>query len=202
MFHFDPRLTASFCLSKSGHPTPLRQHLPNSSINEAMVTSIEATPDGFFRGPSPQELSLGHVYMPMGPTWNGMGSENCWCHCQAVDWMGRVMRAKGAWTWNLARQGNNPFDPSSSLLDFEKVEFLQKVIQDLKRGGGDDEGKTCCSCSSNGANSIAQQLALDTTPCGETTGKQSCNDILEEPNPCTTAVSGDILTSASSTAMN
>jgi len=120
----------------AGHPTPLKDTLPFSSLNYPMVTSIEdSTIDGFFEKDGWE--SLGHVFMPTGTLWNGptipvvwttpypytttpynwldhswsetVASQEGW-NTNATDWFQRTIAAGGSWTWNLPRAGNNAGD--------------------------------------------------------------------------------------------
>lgn len=43
---------------------PIKRNAPNDTINEPMVTSIEATSDGFITNGVNWD-SLGHMFMPM-----------------------------------------------------------------------------------------------------------------------------------------
>jgi hypothetical protein len=101
-----------------GHPTPLRRVPASSEKNLPMVTSIEATENGFvIKDGKP---SLGHLFMPMKNRWNS-GADVVWPEAQAVDWMQRVLTAGGAWTWNV------PYNDKTSELDLEAVEFAKRV---------------------------------------------------------------------------
>jgi hypothetical protein len=106
-----------------GHPIPLRRVPANSPNNLPMVTSIEATEDGFVsRDGKP---SLGHLFMPMKNRWNS-GKDVVWPEAQAVDWMQRVLQAGGAWTWNV------PFNDKTSQLDPAAVDFAKRVGSQLR----------------------------------------------------------------------
>ena len=106
-----------------GHPTPMRRAPANSKNNLRMVTDIEATENGFcVKDGKP---SLGHMFMPMKNRWN-LGEDIVWSEEQAVEWMQRVMKAGGAWTWNV------PFSEKNSQLDPATVEFAKRVGAKLK----------------------------------------------------------------------
>lgn len=106
-----------------GHPTPLRRVPASSDKNLAMVTSIEATENGFvIKDGKP---SLGHLFMPMKNRWNS-GADVVWTEAQAVEWMQRVLQAGGAWTWNV------PYNDKTSELDLEAVEFAKRVGAQLR----------------------------------------------------------------------
>lgn len=92
-----------------GHPNRIDRNPSSSILNLPMVPSIEArntsvNPSNLVE--SNGELSFGHVYMPMCPGWNLIGSPLLSNVSQAVDWMSRVLKAKGSWTWNLPRENN------------------------------------------------------------------------------------------------
>jgi hypothetical protein len=106
-----------------GHPTPLRRVPANSKNNLPMVTSIEDTENGFLIKEG--KPSLGHLFMPMKNRWNS-GVDVVWPEEQAVDWMQRVLKAGGAWTWNV------PFDDKASQLDPEAVDFAKRVGSQLR----------------------------------------------------------------------
>lgn len=117
-----------------GHPTPVKRDPPSTQKNLPMVESIEKkTSDGFFYRKG--KASLGHMFMPMQKKWNS-GDEVLWSEEQAVDWMGRVLDAGGAWTWNV------PILDSKSCLDQEKKKFARRVgrlLEQRRQGGAGDE---------------------------------------------------------------
>ena len=101
-----------------GHPTPVRRCKASNKRNLRMVKDIEASADGFVYAKGTP--SLGHVFMPMHERWNG-GRSVVWTEEQAVDWMGRVVNAGGAWTWNV------PIVPRGSCLHGTSLRFAQLV---------------------------------------------------------------------------
>ena len=105
-----------------GHPTPLRRAPANSQKNLRMVTAIEASANGFII--KNEKPSLGHMFMPMCDRWN-TGKSIVWPEEQAVDWMQRVLKAGGAWTWNV------PFDHIRSVLRQDSVDFAKRVGSQL-----------------------------------------------------------------------
>lgn len=105
-----------------GHPTPLRRVPANSQRNFRMVTAIEASANGFIIKDG--KPSLGHMFMPMCDRWN-KGKSIVWSEEQAVDWMRRVLKAGGAWTWNV------PFDHTRSVLRQDSVDFAKRVGSQL-----------------------------------------------------------------------
>ena len=82
-----------------GHPTPIAR-VPASAVNNTgMVTSVEASDNGYFYKDG--HPSLGHLFMPVSDSWNALSStESVWSQEQARDWMSRVLNSGGAWTWN------------------------------------------------------------------------------------------------------
>lgn len=46
-----------------GHPNRLKEHSPSDDVNLPMVTSIEASPDGYLSNGGAE--SLGHMFIPM-----------------------------------------------------------------------------------------------------------------------------------------
>ncbi len=106
-----------------GHPTPLRRAPANSKNNLRMVTSIEDTENGFCMKDG--KASLGHMFMPMKNRWNS-GADIVWPEDQAVEWMQRVLKAGGAWTWNV------PFHDSISELNPPAVDFAKRVGSQLR----------------------------------------------------------------------
>ncbi len=83
-----------------------------------MVTDIEASENGFLIKDG--KASLGHMFMPMKNKWNS-GTDIVWPEDQALDWMQRVLRAGGAWTWNI------PFDDRNSQIDPNAMDFAKKI---------------------------------------------------------------------------
>ncbi|MEP4049863.1 MAG: putative Ig domain-containing protein [Luteolibacter sp.] len=104
-----------------GHPTPVASAPASTQQNLPMLTSIEATPDGFFDDAG--RKSLGHMFMPMGETWNS--GAIVWSVAQAADWQERCIKAGGAWTWNV------DVAPSSSSLRADTVTFMNDVIAEM-----------------------------------------------------------------------
>ena len=92
-----------------GHPNRIDRNPSSSILDLPMVTSMEArntsVNPGYLVG-SNGELSFGHGWMPMCVDWNLIGSPLLSNVSQAVDWMSRVLKAKGSWTWNLPRENN------------------------------------------------------------------------------------------------
>ena len=103
----------------------MRRAAPNSILNLPMVTAIEESDKGFLYVDG--KPSLGHMvsyypyayhtlyqsmifihifysiqcftqFMPMHEKWNS-GDKVMWPEDQALEWMGRVLKAGGAWTW-------------------------------------------------------------------------------------------------------
>jgi len=97
------------------------------------VESIEATEDGYLT--LGEWKVLGHMFMPMGTTWNGIDQSsisNVWTEEQAINWKSRVLQSGGAWTWNIPREAYyDPNNPSStekmSILREDFVVFLNNV---------------------------------------------------------------------------
>lgn len=104
-----------------GHPTPIAQAPASTQQNLPMLTSIEATPDGFFDDAGRQ--SLGHMFMPMGETWNS--GAIVWSVAQAADWQERCIKAGGAWTWNV------DVTDSASILRTDMVTFINDVLTEM-----------------------------------------------------------------------
>ena len=113
----------------AGHPNPIVNTPSNSVDNLPMIESIEATSDGFLQAET-GEKSLGHMFIPLCTKWDVIGTENVWNVSQAADWMKRVQEAKGAWTWNIPRNSNKP--DTFHLVDLEHIEFIKKVVSELK----------------------------------------------------------------------
>lgn len=110
-----------------GHPMSMRatDGEPASQRNLPMVKAIEASENGFlYKDGHP---SLGHMFMPMMEKWN-KGNEVKWPEDQAVDWMSRVLKAGGAWTWNVPLADGN----RSSLLLDASVDFATRVGSKLQ----------------------------------------------------------------------
>ena len=106
-----------------GHPTPLRRVPASSEKNLLMVTSIEETENGFvIKDGKP---SLGHMFMPMKNRWNS-GADIVWSEEQAVEWMQRVLKAGGSWTWNV------PLDDKNSILENDTAQFAKTVGAQLR----------------------------------------------------------------------
>ena len=115
-----------------GHPNRIDRYPSSSLINLPMLTAIEGTVTSARPGylaASGGELSLGHMYIPMCEDWNPIGSKLVWNVTQAVDWMGRAIRAKGSWTWNIPRETNG--FPGLSFLNYTDVAFLKQVLASL-----------------------------------------------------------------------
>lgn len=106
-----------------GHPTPLRRAPASSKSNLKMVTAIENSENGYHIVDG--KPSLGHMFMPMKNRWNS-GADVVWPEEQAVDWMQRVLQARGAWTWNV------PFNDKTTELDLEAVDFAIRVGAQLR----------------------------------------------------------------------
>jgi hypothetical protein len=106
-----------------GHPKPVRRGPASREENLTMVRSIENSKNGFLIKDG--QPSLGHMFMPMKNKWNS-GADIVWPEEQAVEWMQRVLRAGGAWTWNV------PFHHSTSELNQTAVEFAKRVGAQLQ----------------------------------------------------------------------
>lgn len=104
-----------------GHPTPVASAPASTQQNLPMLTSIEATPSGFFDDAGRE--SLGHMFMPMSETWNS--GAIVWTVAQAADWQERCIKAGGAWTWNV------DISPNSSSLRADTVVFMNEVIAEM-----------------------------------------------------------------------
>ena len=115
-----------------GHPTPMRRCAASDEQNLPMVESIESSLDGFIHANG--KPSLGHMFMPMHERWNS-GESVVWSEEQAVDWMGRVLNAGGAWTWNV------PMFQRESRLHELSVDFASRVGSKLleQQNGRRDE---------------------------------------------------------------
>ncbi|BAJ00350.1 PPC domain-containing protein [Shewanella violacea] len=111
----------------SGHPTPLRRSTVSNDINLPMVESIEASSNGYVDDGAGHK-SLGHMFMPLGNTWNS--GLSVWPLSKAVDWITRVNNACGAWTWNVATQ-----DTNSKLAD-HAITFMNDVTAKIISNGG------------------------------------------------------------------
>ena len=109
-----------------GHPTPMRRASPSSTENLPMVTTIEDSDNGFMIKDG--KASLGHMFMPMMEKWN-LGDTVKWPEDQAVEWMGRVLKSCGAWTWNV------PMDDKESKLIDLSADFASKVGSQLEIEG-------------------------------------------------------------------
>jgi len=116
-----------------GHPIPMRRCKASDKRNVRMVKDIESSSNGFVYAKG--KPSLGHMFMPMHERWNG-GKAPVWTEEQAIDWMGRVLHAGGAWTWNV------PISFQGSCLHGKSLKFAQHVGSTLLGqphvGGGDD----------------------------------------------------------------
>jgi len=91
-----------------------------------MITTIEESDNGFMIKDG--KASLGHMFMPMMEKWN-LGDTVMWPEDQAVEWMGRVLNAGGAWTWNV------PMDDKESKLIDLSTEFAAKIGSQLEIEG-------------------------------------------------------------------
>lgn len=80
-----------------GHPTPIATATSNDAKNLPMLISIEDTPEGYFEAAG--KSSLGHMFIPMQETWNS--GAIVWTQEQGSEWLGRCLKAGGAWTWNV-----------------------------------------------------------------------------------------------------
>lgn len=119
----------------AGHPTPLRAALPGDDRNLGMIESIEATEDGFFYADGGGGARLGHVFMPVHARWND-GDDVAWTEDRAAEWMRRVVKSGGAWTWNV------PLLNSASRLKAVGADFAGRVNARLRtsdEGDGGDE---------------------------------------------------------------
>ena len=82
-----------------GHPNPIQKTSPSDVSNLGMLTAIEGTTNGFvsklnYNGNGSSWDVLGHMFMPMGTTWNGIDGntiKNEWSKGQAINWMFRAM---------------------------------------------------------------------------------------------------------------
>jgi len=107
----------------SGHPKPIGGKNPTDPYdvsNEPIMTSIEDTTDGYFE--SQGSYSLGHAFQMTNDAWNN--GELVWNGeklPQAIEWMSRVINARGAWTWNVKRS----FNPTT--LHKDDVALLKKI---------------------------------------------------------------------------
>jgi len=108
-----------------GHPTPIKNTKPYDMVNLPMITSIEDTSDGFFK--SGESYSLGHVFQMTNTAWNH--GNLVWNDDnrlpQAIDWMSRVINAKGAWTWNVKRT-HNP-----TQIHVDDIALLKQIYAEL-----------------------------------------------------------------------
>lgn len=105
-----------------GHPTPVKTAPASSDVNLPMVTSVESTPDGYFENSN--SYSLGHLYMPAQEQWNS--GALVWPLAKAIDWKSRVLKAKGAWTWNVGT--NKKVTGTWSTLDDDAIAFIKDVV--------------------------------------------------------------------------
>ena len=112
----------------SGHPNPVKLTPPSSMDNYPMLTSIENTIDGFLEAEG--EKSLGHMFMPLCETWNGIGTSRVWNESQAVEWMARATDANGAWTWNIPRNSHDK--ETFHLFNLEHIEFIKNVLEGIQ----------------------------------------------------------------------
>lgn len=109
----------------AGMPKPFLDFSPSDDANEDMILAIESTADGYFTDGAHQ--SLGHCYMPIGLTYEGVGFINEWQRsparkAKAEDWFGRVLVAGGSWTWSVHRAGNTA--DNYFLMDQADLEFV------------------------------------------------------------------------------
>ena len=114
-----------------GHPNPLRKTKASDTINLEMLNAIEHTPDGFLAKANWDVL--GHMFMPMGTTWNGIAKSVIkleWEEEQAVEWMSRALDSGGAWTWNIPREDYAPPE-KMSILRQDFVDFLNLVVEQV-----------------------------------------------------------------------
>jgi hypothetical protein len=114
-----------------GHPSPISKTKPSSIDNLPMLNAIETTSDGFLTKDNWDVL--GHMFMPMGTTWNGRQKNLInleWNESQAVDWMSRALESEGAWTWNIPRE-DFVYPGKMSILREDFVDFLNLVVVQL-----------------------------------------------------------------------
>jgi len=104
---------------------------PPDCKNYPAITSVEDKAQrGYFESSDvPGQYSLGHLYMPLNDDW-AKGSI-VWQTDKAQEWMSRVLRARGAWTWAVKRATGSAL----SAIDFEDVQFLRRVYTNLNMPG-------------------------------------------------------------------
>lgn len=85
----------------AGHPNPIKNTPPYDDINLPIITSVENSLEGYLE--SDGSYSLAHVFQMTNNNWNN--GDLVWDDKtdKAIDWMSRVLAAKGAWTWNVKR---------------------------------------------------------------------------------------------------
>ncbi len=109
-----------------GHPNPIAQTPSNSDVNLPMLTSIEDTAEGYFEADG--KWSLGHMFIPIQEKWNA--GALVWTQEQGSDWMGRCLKAGGAWTWNVDLTDNQ------SILRADTVVLMNAVFDGILTSNG------------------------------------------------------------------
>lgn len=159
-----------------GHMTAHKGGLnpPDGCYNYGMVLSAESSLDGYvYAGVTPSadysneqtasnpyvapgfqigyvpdaRPSLAHVYLPAQELWNS--GELVWNDRQAAEWMHRILRAKGAFTWAVRRMGCGGCSwENQSLINPPDFEFLKRVYTLLPTIEEYQFNATNCDCLS------------------------------------------------------
>lgn len=109
-----------------GHPTPIANTPSSSDLNLPMLTSIEDTAEGYFEADGKQ--SLGHMFIPIQKTWNS--GDLVWTQEQGSEWLGRCLKAGGAWTWNVDLTDNQ------SILRADTVVLMNEIFDGILTSNG------------------------------------------------------------------
>ncbi len=109
-----------------GHPTPIAQLNSSDAVNLPMLTAIEDTAEGYFEADN--EVSLGHMFIPIQETWNS--GDLVWTQEQGSDWLGRCLKAGGAWTWNV------DVTDSQSILRTDTVVLMNEIFDGILTSNG------------------------------------------------------------------
>mmetsp|Transcript_20289 Transcript_20289/g.46033 ORF Transcript_20289/g.46033 Transcript_20289/m.46033 type:complete len:616 (-) Transcript_20289:288-2135(-) len=158
-----------------GHMTP--EHLganpPDGCYNYGMVLSAENSVDGYvytkvtpkgdlsnasvtnpytrkgfkIRYTRDSYPSLAHVFLPAQLLW--YSGKLVWNTRQAAEWVHRVTRAGGAFTWSVRRSGcNGCTGNSQSIIDPPVLNFLRNVYKQLPIRDKYRYGARNCACRS------------------------------------------------------
>jgi len=124
-----------------GHPTPVARTISSSDVNLPMVTAIEATPNGVFEGTDGDVDAVGHMFMPLQESWNG--GTVVFSEAKGSDWLNRVLKAGGAYTWALSHEGSvsggEPLlisEPQAKMLARMQLNIGKQLHMDLDGADG------------------------------------------------------------------